>query len=282
MEYPQLNTFRAYMATERGLAPATLEAYLRDLTGFANILRRRGGSLETFTADDIRQYVQGQSLLGMTPATITRRLMSLRAFITFQSRKDGETLLASIELPKKERHLPNIVNEQQVTDLLAVAKTPRNLAIIEMFYATGMRVSELCGLKLKDLNLEQGWVRVFGKGSKERMVPMNEAAITAVRAYLAQGRPAGEEHVFLSMTGQPMGRGDVGVIIRKAGRAAGLLKNVSPHTLRHCFASHLLSGGANLRLVQELLGHESIETTQVYTHVDLKHLKKMHALHPRG
>jgi integrase/recombinase XerD len=281
MQHPQVDRFKTYLVTECGLAAASVEAYVRDLTGLANHLRRRGASLDSFTAEDAREHLRSQALLGHGPATVSRRIASIRAFLKFQTTtgRDTAAVAAGMDAPKRGQPLPNVMGRQQTAAVVASPAKPRDAAILEVLYATGIRASELCGLLLNDLNLTHGFVRVLGKGSKERLVPLSEPAINSLRRYIPT-RPAGPtQHVFLSETGHQMNRVDLWRIVKRAGSTVG--REISPHTLRHCFASHLLSGGADLRVVQELLGHTSVTTTQVYTHVDMVRLKAIHALHPR-
>ena len=200
-------------------------------------------------------------------------------------------ILQQLERPKLDQPLPKILSRAQVNQLIA-APDPKSLlwsrdvAILEFLYAAGVRATELCDLKLGDCNLQVGCVRVFGKGSKERIVPIGQAALEAMARYLADCRPKlnrrNSDRLFLSRTGKPMERVGLWMLVERYGRKSGLLKHISPHVLRHCFASHLLSGGADLRVVQELLGHSNVVTTQIYTHVDQARLKAIHEkYHPR-
>ena len=201
-------------------------------------------------------------------------------------------ILQQLERPKPERALPKVLSRDQVRRLISSPdpKSPlfaRDVAILELLYACGLRATELCDLKVRDVNLQVGCVRVLGKGRKERIVPLGRAASESILRYLADCRPALEkqptERLFLSRSGKPMERIALWMLVEKYGRSSGILKDVSPHTLRHCFASHLLTGGADLRVVQELLGHSDIQTTQIYTHVDQGRLKSIHRkFHPRA
>jgi integrase/recombinase XerD len=200
---------------------------------------------------------------------------------------------ALLETPKKWRTLPHTLRQRQVEDLLTAPQPgepfyARDRAILEMLYATGMRVSELAGLRVKDVNLEVGYARCFGKGGKERIVPIGSHAIDAVREYLRHLRPAmtetgtPAEALFVSRTGSPLDRTNIWRLVSRYAGAVGIQMPVGPHTLRHCFATHLLEGGADLRIVQELLGHANVATTQIYTHVDSSRLKSIHQkFHPR-
>jgi integrase/recombinase XerD len=283
-----------HLASERGLADNTLHAYRRDLEDLADHLHERGKSLQSADADDYTGYVQSQRKAGQSTKTIARRIAAIRVYLRFLAGegKDVTKILQMIERPKPERSLPKVLGRAQVDALIAAPKPKsplfaRDVAILELLYASGLRASELCDLKVKDVNLQVGWVRVLGKGMKERIVPLGRAAAEAIGRYLLDSRPKldrrGSDRLFLSRSGKRMERVGLWMLVEKYARASGILKNVSPHTLRHCFASHLLGGGADLRVVQELLGHSDIQTTQIYTHVDQSRLKGVHKkYHPRA
>ena len=289
-----LRAFLLYLASERGLANNSLHAYRRDLEDVESFLARRGKTLAKPVADDLRAYLQDQTRQGQSTRTVARRLAAIRSFLRWQASegRDVTNILQQLERPKPERTLPKVLSRAQVNQLIAAPDPKsglfwRDVAILELLYASGLRASELCDLKLRDVNLQVGCVRVLGKGMKERIVPLGRAASEAMSNYLADCRPKLQrgpaELTFLSRTGKRLDRIALWMLIEKYGRKSGLLKSVSPHTLRHCFASHLLGGGADLRVVQELLGHSDINTTQIYTHVDQTRLKSVHAkFHPRG
>jgi integrase/recombinase XerD len=290
---PALREFLLHLASERGLADNTLLGYRRDLEDIQDAFEQRNLSLTTADADAFREYLQNQRRRGRSTKTVARRLAAIRVFLRFIATQgyDVVGILQQLERPKPERSLPKILSRAQVTQLIA-APNPRSMlfardvAILELLYASGLRATELCELKTRDVNLQVGCVRVLGKGSKERIVPLGQAASEAITRYLSECRPKLEkkpsELIFLSRTGKPLERIGLWMMIEKYGRTSGLLKHVSPHTLRHCFASHLLGGGADLRIVQELLGHSDIATTQIYTHVDQDRLKAIHKkYHPR-
>jgi integrase/recombinase XerD len=294
-ESPELRRFLLYLAAERGLAQNTLDAYRRDLSDLLRHFTERQITLLSAAADDYRGYLQEQSRIGQSTKTVARRLAAIRSFLKYLASegRDGEAILRQLERPKPERDLPKVLSREQVNRLIAAPdpKSPlftRDVAILELLYACGLRASELCALKLRDANLQVGCVRVLGKGAKERVVPMGQAAQEAIKRYLAETRPlltrgADNDLLFVSRSGKPMERIGLWMLVEKYGRRSGLLKEVSPHTLRHCFATHLISGGADLRVVQELLGHSDIATTQIYTHVDQDRLKSVHRqFHPRG
>jgi integrase/recombinase XerD len=290
-----------HLASERGLAENSLLGYRRDLENVEAFLTPRGRTLTTASGDDLRAYLQSQSRAGRSTKTVARRYAALRVFLKFLLAEgpalslpkghDVGALLQQIERPKPERSLPKILSKAQVNQLIAAPDPKsmlfaRDVAILELLYASGLRASELCDLKVRDTNLQVGCVRVLGKGMKERIVPLGKAAADAINRYLADCRPrlarSPSEILFLSRTGKPLERVGLWMLVEKYGRKSGLLKSISPHVLRHCFASHLLSGGADLRVVQELLGHSDIATTQIYTHVDQTRLKAVHEkFHPR-
>lgn len=290
---PELRAFLIHLASERGLADNSLHAYRRDLEDTDRFLRGAGKNLISAGADEFRAYLQDQSYRGQATKTVSRRLAALRVFLRFLPTVgyDRSHVLQQLERPKPERSLPKVLSRQQVAQLIAAPDPAsplftRDVAILELLYASGLRASELCDLKLRDVNLTAGCVRVLGKGMKERVVPLGRAAAEAVGRYLADCRPrldrGGAEHLFLSRSGKPMERVGLWMLVEKYGRSSGLLKDISPHTLRHCFATHLIGGGADLRVVQELLGHSDISTTQIYTHVDQDRLKAVHSrFHPR-
>ena len=288
-----LRSLLLHLASERGLADNSLLAYRRDLEDIERFLGDRQKSLTNASADDYRAYLQDQSRRGRSTRTVARRLAAIRVFLRHRlaEGQDVTPILQQLERPKPERALPKVLSREQVNRLIAAPdpKSPlfdRDVAILELLYASGLRATELCGVKLRDVNLQVGCVRVLGKGSKERIVPLGTAAAQAIQNYIEESRPKFDRHksdvLFLSRSGKALDRIALWMLVEKCGRRSGLLKEVSPHTLRHCFASHLVSGGADLRIVQELLGHADISTTQIYTHVDSDRLKQIHRrFHPR-
>lgn len=290
---PKVREFLLFLATERRLSRNTLFSYRFDLEDAENYFLNRGILLLAADGYDWREYLQSLRKIGRTTKTVARRLACIRTFLKYLEEQGISTqeILGQLESPKPERPLPDVLGREQVARLIGAPdpQSPlyfRDVAILELLYACGLRASELCDLKLPDLNLEVGAIRVIGKGMKERVVPIGNAAIEAMRAYLRDTRPRLErgdaEHVILSRTGKRLNRVNLWYLVRRHARACGLLKEVHPHVLRHCFASHLLGGGADLRTVQELLGHANVATTQIYTHVDQTRLKKLHEqFHPR-
>ena len=290
---PELRTFLVHLASERGLAANSLLAYRRDLEDLERFLKERGRTPTNAEADDFRLYLQHQTRIGQSTRTVARRLAAIRVFLRFLPTlgHDRANVLQQLERPKPEQSLPKILSRTQVNQLIAAPNPKsvlfaRDVAILELLYACGLRATELCELGLRDVNLQVGCVRVLGKGSKERMVPIGQAGVEAAQRYLNECRPKLDkrrsDRFFLSRTGQPLERVGLWMLVEKYGRKSGLLKSISPHTLRHCFATHLIGGGADLRVVQELLGHSDIATTQIYTHVDQDRLKAIHSkFHPR-
>jgi integrase/recombinase XerD len=276
------------------LANNSLHAYRRDLEDIERSLDQSGKTLLTAGADDFRYYLQNQTRKGQSTKTVARRLAAIRVFLRFQlaEGQDVGPILSQLERPKPERDLPKVLSRSQVNQLIGAPdpKSPlfaRDVAILELLYASGLRATELCELKTRDTNLQVGCVRVLGKGMKERIVPLGRAASEAITRYLSECRPKLErqpnELLFLSRTGRPLDRVALWMLVEKLVKRSGILNHVSPHTLRHCFATHLIGGGADLRVVQELLGHSDIATTQIYTHVDQDRLKSVHKkFHPRG
>lgn len=291
-----LNTFRDYLTLEAGHSPNTVAAYLRDLRRLGEFGLSRGVSEPAgFTRTMLRDFIFLLKDLGLSPATIRRSISSARTYFGFLV---GEGILRDdpsdrLETPKRWRTLPDTLGVAEVESLLAAAATDRPLAwrdraLLELAYGAGLRVSELCGLGLTDLVLEEGLVRVLGKGSKERLVPIGRGVIGILSVYLHTLRPELDRgqsrgRVLLNARGAPLSRVGAWGIVKQATTRAGITKRVTPHTLRHSFATHLLEGGADLRAVQEMLGHADLSTTQIYTHVDREYLRSVHKqFHPRA
>lgn len=290
-----MRSFLLHLASERGLADNSLHAYRRDLEHLEDHFLAAGKTLLTAQADDFRLYLQSLTRAGRSTKTVTRRLAAIRVFLRYLGSigHDAGHILQMLERPKPERSLPKVLSRAHVNQLIASPDPKhrlfwRDVTILELLYGSGLRATELCDVKLRDVNLQAGAVRVLGKGMKERIVPLGRAASEAAAQYLALCRPQldrgqADERLFLSRSGKPMERVGLWMLVEKYGRRSGLLKSISPHTLRHCFATHLIGGGADLRVVQELLGHSDIATTQIYTHVDQDRLKDLHKkFHPRG
>lgn len=291
-----LPRFADYIALEQGLSLRTQEAYRRDLERFAEYADAKGaGGPLDITARVLREFVYHLKDLGLAPASIRRNVSAVRTYFKFLT---GDGLVVRdpserLETPKRWRTLPDVLTVEEVQRLLASPSLDdtlvfRDRALLELAYGAGLRVSEWITLGVRDLQLEEGLVRVFGKGSKERLVPIGRSAIGAVAVYLRELRPRlekgeGKGILFLNARGRPLTRMGAWKILRGHVERAGITKHVSPHTLRHSFATHLLEGGADLRAVQEMLGHVDIATTQIYTHVDREYLRQVHrSYHPRG
>jgi integrase/recombinase XerC len=283
-----VDDFLRYLAVERGASSHTLRSYRTDLADCSAFLERhRLGALTAADARGLRAYLADLHERGLARTSVARRLAALRSFYRFlvhrgQARTNPARELSTPKLPKR---LPTYLPIDESEALLRVAgpatlTTSRDRAVLELFYATGVRVAELAGLSVEDLDLRDGAVRVLGKGSKERIVPVGGKAVRALRAYLGD-RAAGP--LFLNPRGGRLTVRSLHRIVRGRARAAGLSRRVSPHTLRHTFATHLLDAGADLRLIQELLGHARLGTTQKYTHVTTDRLMKVYdAAHPRA
>ena len=278
---------------ERGLAENTLAAYRSDLRRFASWLAERERGLLTATRADVLEYLA--SLATSPPRSVARRLSSLRRFYQYCTRhaRIAEDPCARVEAPRIGRSLPTTLSEAEVEALLeapdlGVREGLRDRTMLELLYATGLRVSELVNLRLGQVNHQQGVVRVTGKGGKERLVPLGESALDWLERYLRETRPrllvAGHsDALFPSPRGGAISRQAFWYAIKRYATIAGISKTISPHSLRHAFATHLLNHGADLRVVQLLLGHSDISTTQIYTHVAKQRLKQLHAVHhPRG
>lgn len=290
-----MRSLLVHLATERGLANNSLHAYRRDLEDTQDFFTRRNKSLKTAGPQDFRDYLQSQTRKGKSTKTVARRMAAIRVYLKFLQTegRDTSAILQQLERPKPERDLPNVLSRAQVNQLISTPdpKSPffsRDVAILELLYASGLRATELCELQWRNLSFEAGALRVIGKGRKERVVPVGRAALEAIQRYINEDRPKYDRHqsdiLFLSRTGKPLERVALWMLVEKYARKSGLLqKGISPHVLRHCFATHLIGGGADLRIVQELLGHSDISTTQIYTHVDADRLRAIHKkYHPRA
>jgi len=291
-----IDAFCDQMWLQDGLAATSLASYRRDLTQWAAWLADRGRSLNSAQRSDVDDWLAAQFRAKAKATSVARRLSSLRRYYALQLQQATVRAdpTARVRAPKLPRRLPKNLSEAQVEALLA-APAPettlglRDRAMLETLYATGLRVSELVGLRLTQVSLDMGVVRVMGKGSKERLVPLGEEAIEWIRRYLAHARrhlagPARGDAVFVSSRGGPLTRQAFWALIKRYATKAGIpAASLSPHVLRHAFATHLLNHGADLRVVQLLLGHADITTTTIYTHVARERLKELHARHhPRG
>jgi integrase/recombinase XerD len=291
-----LEPFRDYLSLERGHSPNTVAAYGRDLDHLIAFLAgRRVRAPSAVTATALRDFVLHLKDLGLEASSIRRHVSAVRTYFKFLAGeghvlRDPSERLAS---PKRWRTLPAVLSHAEIERLLAAAEADdplafRNRALLEFGYATGARVSEICRLETRDVFYDEALARLYGKGSKERLVPIGRRALGALALYQRELRPRldrgrGQGRLFLNARGGPLSRVGAWGIIRKAARAAGVSKRVTPHTLRHTFATHLLEGGADLRAVQEMLGHADLATTQLYTRVDRDYLRSVHRrYHPRA
>jgi len=291
-----LDQFLHYILVEKGLSKNTIDAYSHGLNRFLDYLREKGiQEMPKVSKLDIRAFLLGLKRQGLSTKSVVRNLAAIRSFFRFLIQEGilDANPIEEIESPKIERKLPEILTLKEVEQLLGQpnSQTPlgiRDRAMLEALYATGMRVSELTKLPVQQVNLEGGYVLVFGKGSKERIVPLGSEAMKWIALYLNSARERlakGKESpsLFINRSGRGMSRQQFWKNIKAYGRRAGIRKRITPHLLRHSFASHLLEGGADLRSVQLMLGHADISTTQIYTHVTGERLKKIHQrYHPRG
>lgn len=285
-----LDHFINYLRVERGLANNTIQAYSRDLTGFAEYLNKIRRTPFDISKEEISDYVV---ILHKkySARSVSRNVSSIKMFFRFLASEGSvETNPARlVETPRLPRKLPEFLNRQEVDLLLSQPKLStklglRDRAMLEILYATGLRVSEMVSLRVLDVNLEAGFVRTMGKGSKERVVPLGQKATDALKDYLEKSRlvlskGTNPSHLFLNSRGKSISRQGFWKIIKEYGIRANIKKKISPHSLRHSFASHLLEGGADLRSVQILLGHADISTTQIYTHVTRERLRELHEKH---
>ena len=302
-EDPAVRAFLDHLAWERGLSRNTVAAYGADLARLAAWLRRRGGpsaaaapDWAAVTAADLRAFFESEAAEGrFSAATRSRRLAAVRGFFAFlrEEKAVPENPASALAMPRKPRNLPHGITEAEAERLVEAPapETPEGLrdrAILELVYGCGLRVGEAAGMTLDALKFDAGLVRVLGKGSKVRNVPLGSKAEAALRRYLADGRPKlrpepGEDLLFLTRKGRPMDRRAIWAMLKKRAAVCGIDPAVSPHWLRHSFATHMLQHGAPVRVIQELLGHADISTTQIYTHTDAARLASaVRSCHPRA
>ena len=292
-----VDEYLSYLQFERGLADNTIASYRRDLRQYNGFMRERGLSASRIDQSQIREYLD--TLIGVerrpARATLARKASVVRSFHRFLDREGlaRGNPASGIPSPRRGRRLPTVLNLGETRQLLAqpgggAPSALRDAAMLELLYGAGLRVSELISLRTGDVDLEGGFVRCVGKGSKERVVPVGEPALAAVGRYVARGRPlmgktVKSDHLFLNRFGRGLTRQSIHRLLASYARKAGLKKTVSPHVLRHSFATHLLAGGADLRSVQEMLGHVDISTTEIYTHLSQQKLKDIYyQSHPRA
>ena len=290
-----LTRYRIYLQLEKGLQPNSVNAYISDISKFSEFIGREE-SLPDASLEQMREFLASLTDIGINARSQARLLSAIRSFYQFMKldgyiEHDNTELLKS---PKMAMHLPEVLTLQEIDDIinaidLSKNEGQRNRAIIETLYSCGLRVSELCSLKLSDLYIKEQFIRVTGKGDKQRLVPISSRAIAEIEAYFEDRnriniKPGYEDYIFISeRLKKPLSRIMVFHMIKETVKSVGINKTVSPHTFRHSFATHLLEGGANLRVIQAMLGHESISTTEIYTHIDSTRLREeiiMH--HPRN
>jgi integrase/recombinase XerD len=290
----QTSGFLDYLSLEAGLSPNTVLAYGRDLLDFCQFCQSvKIPNIAKLEPTHIYQFMKRISK-GKAETSVSRALVAVKMLLRYGLLTGiiSENFLGSLEGPKLWKRLPSVAGKEQVFKLLDAPDPEdpyylRDKALLELLYATGARVSEVAGLKTKDINFSVGYVRCFGKGSKERIVPLGKIAAKVIQQYLADlrphlAKPKSPDNLFLSRTGRAIDRINLWRIVKKYALRAGMPKNLTVHTLRHCFATHLLSGGMDLRYLQEILGHADIRTTQIYTHVDNDRLRTIHKkFHPR-
>lgn len=288
--------YRRYLQLEKSMTENTLEAYIGDVLKLDKFLEAAQKDTREAVHEDVQAFFESLADVGIHPRSRARILSSLRSYYSFL-KMDGfisGNPVENIQSPAFGRHLPDVLALEEIDSMinaidLSTVEGQRNRAIIETMYSCGLRVSELCSLRLSDLYLDDEFVRVLGKGGKQRLVPVSSRAIAELRAYISERAsmniaPGCEDYIFLSYRrGKPLSRITVFHIVKELVAAVGINKNVSPHTFRHSFATHLLEGGANLRAIQSMLGHESISTTEIYTHIDRTRLRQeIIEHHPRN
>ena len=295
LQKEHIDNFIHFMQVERGVSNNTVLSYARDLEKFANYIKRRKKDMTQTTREDIMGFLMYLKDKELSSSTISRNLAALKTFWKFMvaERVVRENPASAVATPKQWKVMPNVLNREEVETLLNAPPSKgwmgvRDRAILELMYASGLRVSEVSDLKKTSVNFEADFVKCSGKGGKERIIPMGKVAKKAVEKYVENVRgkltkKGQDDHLFLSRLGKKLSRQSIWKIIKKYVREAGIKKHITPHTLRHSFATHLLEGGAELIGVQEMLGHADISTTQIYTHVDKERLRKIHKeFHPRA
>jgi integrase/recombinase XerD len=293
-----LNSFLNYILIERNFSANTRESYSNDITRYLLFMQQGSRPLEVITNRHIEAFMGELYSIGLEASSIARNISAIRSFHKFLvvERVLKTNPAENIHQPKKARYLPSVLTVDEIMRLLAAPQTMnppgkysiRDKAMLELLYATGVRVSELVNIQQQNLFLDAGFVRIFGKGSKERLVPVGGSAISWIKRYQTELRISlvqrnSDDYLFLNSRGIKLSRMALFTMVQKYAVMSGIEKNISPHTFRHSFATHLLEGGADLRAVQEMLGHRSIVTTQIYTHIDRSFIKEVHkTFHPRG
>ncbi len=300
-DLPHLTSFLEYLFLERGLSRLTLQAYRRDLCHFWEYLAGEGKQdLEALTRQDLRKFLEEESRRGMSVRSRSRELVSLRSFFQYlyMTGRLGEDITELMHSPRLPQEVPRSLSEEEVSQLLSAydvipeerlrSRYLRNRVILSLLYATGLRASELGALKVSGIQFTEGVMRVVGKGGKERVVPFDPRAAQAIQEYLREGREALDRtgrspYLLLNLRGGPMDKRSIWEVVSQGAKLAGIAQRVHPHLLRHSFATHLLAHGADIRVIQELLGHASISTTQVYLAADRRRLQEsFRRFHPRA
>ena len=289
--------YQYYLQSVKMMSHNSIMSYLNDVTNYVNFLieKYQFSDMQDVTSDHIREFLASLKKKKMTTSSMSRNLCSIKSFHRFLTEDHyvKTNVAKEISAPKMEKKLPTVLSIEEVTRLLDTVQGDkpldlRNQAMLEMIYGTGLRVSELCNIKITDLRFTSKQIRVFGKGSKERIVPINDYALQKIRNYMMNARPIllnnkkDQGYLFLNNHGEVITRVGFFKILKNLTELAGIEKNISPHTLRHSYATHLLEAGVDIRLIQELLGHEDIATTQIYTHLSLNKIKEVYGqAHPR-
>lgn len=272
--------YKSYLIFEKGVSSNTSLAYIRDVEFFINFANENGWEIDRISLENIESYLQSINEKGSAKSSLARNISGIRSFFDFLMLYDkiSTSVMDIIETPKISRKIPDILSEEEVEKIICSIKLDkwigyRNKAIIETLYSCGLRVSELVGVRISDLFFEDGFLRVFGKGSKERLVPVSQSMIDSTNQYIEvrRSRKLSSDILFINNRSKKLSREMIFMIIKKIVKDAGITKSISPHTFRHSFATALIKGGADIRVVQDMLGHESILTTEIYTHLDTRH-----------
>lgn len=281
-----LRRYYNYLKLEKGLSPNSVEAYRHDLNLLINFLSENNIGITELTLSDLNRLVIDLAEKGLTPRSRSRVMSGIKSFYKYLIYSDiiDTDPTELMEMPKGAQHLPEVLTTDEIDRIIAAIdlstnEGQRNRAIIEVLYGSGLRVSELIGILMSDMHMDERYMIVRGKGNKQRIVPISEEAIKQINLWLIDRnlldiKPTNEDYLFLNRRGAKLTRVMILTIVKRLAAAAGIKKNISPHTFRHSFATHLLQGGANLRIIQMLLGHENLTTTEIYTHIDTQHLKE--------
>lgn len=283
MSNSQLSLFKEYLLLEKKLSKNSVDAYCDDVAKFIDFIEKNNTEIDfnKISPQNVQAFLAQLYDMGLSRSSQQRIVSGVKSFFNFlvMTKKIETSPFRLISMPKSERPLPNVLSVEEVFAMLesvdlSAQQGHRNRAILELMYSSGLRVSEVCNIKIRDILFDDALIRVTGKGDKSRIIPVGEIALTQIKLYLQTDADHAGGVLFVSRQGGQLTRAQVFNIVRKAASNANIQKKISPHTLRHCFASHLLANGANLRIIQALLGHESISTTEIYTHLEIKQLKE--------